>query len=291
MNVIVWGQAPLYGDAIYLKSGTLAVPILDRTYDVTVHAGSQTHPLEQMTVTIEGTQYDLPDTVAGEFIATTFQDIAVGDRELTFFFDDLGGFNDYMIMTALEIIEDPSPPLTLSITADSIREDGMTTATVSREDTSGLLVVDLLSNKMDEATVPAEVTIPDGATTSDPFAIFGQPDSTHDPDETVTISALADGFTIGTDSVIVTNIDPAPEFEAHYDFGPFGSPVATGFEMVTHTNPIWQPGADDLGSTARSLNDPFLSGYRLHEIGRDVRASARWHVRSNRARRGQDLRS
>ena len=38
----------------------------DGVYKVTVHAGDMLYSREQMAVTIEGTQYDLPDTVAGK---------------------------------------------------------------------------------------------------------------------------------------------------------------------------------------------------------------------------------
>ena len=65
----------------------------------------------------------------------------------------------------------PPPALSVSIVADSIGEDGTTTATVSREGTVGDLVVTLSSDKLDEATVPAEVTIADGQTTSAAFTI------------------------------------------------------------------------------------------------------------------------
>ena len=68
----------------------------------------------------------------------------------------------------------PLPALSVSIVDDSIAEDGTTTATVSREGTAGDLVVTLSSDKPDEATVPLQVTIPDGQTTSAAFTITGQ---------------------------------------------------------------------------------------------------------------------
>ena len=76
-----------------------------------------------------------------------------------------------MSLAGLEIVGDfgpPLPALSVSIVDDSIAEDGTTTATVSREGTVGDLVVTLSSDKPDEATVPLQVTIPDGQTTSAP---------------------------------------------------------------------------------------------------------------------------
>ena len=95
------------------------------------------------------------------------------------------------------------------------------------------------------------MAIPDGETTSPPFTITGQSDGTYDADETVTIRASADGFAAGSNTLVVTNIDPAPDFLGHYDFGPTSSVVAAGFELVTHTNAMWQPGANGLGSVDR----------------------------------------
>ena len=41
-------------------------------------------------------------------------------------------------------------------------------------------------------------------------------------------------------------------FEAHYDFGPVGSQVASGFELVTLANPMWQAGEGiEVGSEQR----------------------------------------
>ena len=72
---------------------------------MTVHAGDMLYSHEQMTVTIEGTQYNLPDTAAGQVIATTFQDVAVVDGSLTLFFKDMGGGNAYVALAGLEIVE------------------------------------------------------------------------------------------------------------------------------------------------------------------------------------------
>jgi hypothetical protein len=210
---------------------------------------------EQMAVTIEGTQYALPDTAAGEIRAASFQGIAVADGTLTLYFRDLGGPNPYVTLAGLEIVADATPalpPLLVSIMVEAMAEDGTTTATVSRSDTAGSLVVSLSSDKPDEATVPAEVVILEGQTTSAPFPITGQPDNVYDADETVTITAAAAGFSAGSDTVVVTNIDPSPGFEVHFDFGPAGSQVALGYTLVTHTNAMWQAGADGLGSIVRS---------------------------------------
>ena len=200
---------------------TLSVPVPDGRYDVTVHAGDMlpAYSHEKMVVTIEGTRYNLPDTVGGQVIATTCPDITVSDGQLTLLFQDWGGPNPYVTLAGLEIVEDvpTGPPLALSIAADSMDEDGTTTATLTREGTAGELVVDLSSDKPDEAMVPGQVTIPDGQTSSAAFTITGLPDGAIGSDETVTITGSAPGFTSGSDTLVVTNIDEPAFFEVHYE--------------------------------------------------------------------------
>ena len=80
-------------------------------YEVTVHGGDKTFGHDSMTVTIEGTQYDLPDTSPMQMISTTFADIAVIDGALTLFFEDQGGSNAYVTLIGLEIVGETGPPL------------------------------------------------------------------------------------------------------------------------------------------------------------------------------------
>ena len=55
----------------------------------------------------------------------------------------------------------------------------------------------------------------------------------------------------GSDTLVVTNIDPGPDFEAYLDFGPSNSQVADGFELVTLSDPRWQSDTDGLGNLQR----------------------------------------
>ena len=144
-----------------------------------------------------------------------------------------------MALAGLEIVEagPPLPSLSVSIVGGfncrGRDDDG---DGQPRRDV-GDLVVSLSSDKTDEATVPTQVTIPDGETTSAAFTITGQLDGVYDPDETVTITASPADSLPASDTLLVTNIDPAPASEFRYDFGPSGSAVAVGFELVTHTIP------------------------------------------------------
>jgi len=94
-----------------------------------------------------------------------------------------------------------------SITPSSITETGGTaTATITRNSSSGDLVVNLTSSDTGEATVPATITIADGATSAT-FTVTGVDDTIADGNQTVTITATANGFTTGTGTATVTVTD------------------------------------------------------------------------------------
>ena len=84
------------------------------------------------------------------------------------------------------------------------------------------------------------MTIPNGETTSVRFPITGQLDGVYDPDETVTITASSVGFKFGHDTLLVTNIDPAPS-RGSLRLWPDRDRRWLGFERVTHTDTRWSP--------------------------------------------------
>lgn len=100
----------------------------------------------------------------------------------------------------------PDPSLTLTIHAASIVElDGTTMGTVQRSTgTNGDLEVTLLTSDTGEATVPPNITIPDGSESAT-FQIIAVDDFLLDGTQTVTITASASGYVDGTDTVDVTD--------------------------------------------------------------------------------------
>ena len=81
--------------------------------------------------------------------------------------DGIGHWSRNLIADAVRIekLGSVTPTLTVAIAADSVSEaagTAATTATVTRTDTSGDLVVTLASDDTSEATVPSSVTILDG---------------------------------------------------------------------------------------------------------------------------------
>jgi Ca2+-binding RTX toxin-like protein len=93
------------------------------------------------------------------------------------------------------------------------------TGTVTRSATVGALTVELLSSDTSEATVPATVTIPDGADSVE-FAIASADDALVDGDRAVIITASATDFTSATVNLSVTDDEEAetpPEEEESSD--------------------------------------------------------------------------
>nr|WP_244329378.1 Calx-beta domain-containing protein [Tolypothrix sp. PCC 7910] len=109
----------------------------------------------------------------------------------------------------LNVVDNESPSLKLTIDRDVISETGTATATITRNtNTDSALVVNLNSSDTTEATVPNTVTIAAGQTSAT-FAITGVSDGISDGSQTVNITASATGLNSGTDSLEVTDINVA----------------------------------------------------------------------------------
>ena len=102
------------------------------------------------------------------------------------------------------------PTLSLAITESSISENGGTSlVTVSRNtSTVAPLTVDLASIDTGEATVPANVIIPAGQT-STTFTVTGVDEMLVDLTQNVQITASATGFRSGKDTLDISNDDSA----------------------------------------------------------------------------------
>ncbi len=93
--------------------------------------------------------------------------------------------------------------LTVTLADAAISENGAsTTGTVTRTDATGELTVSLASSDTSEATVPASVTILDGAATAT-FTVSSVDDTVVDGDQAVTVTATAAGYQSGAATVDV----------------------------------------------------------------------------------------
>ena len=110
-------------------------------------------------------------------------------------------------MDTVDVTDDELPILRLVIDEVTISENGGTaTGTVIRVGTNGDLDVNLTSDDIGEATVPAIVTIPDGETFVE-FTITGIDDAIVDGPQTVIIDANAPGFIGDSESLLITDDD------------------------------------------------------------------------------------
>ncbi|APZ90449.1 sodium/calcium exchanger 1 [Fuerstiella marisgermanici] len=111
---------------------------------------------------------------------------------------------------SLDVTDDDTPALTLSIFASAVSESAgpaATTATVTRNtDTTEALVVDLSSSDVTAATVTNSVTIAAGATSAT-FDISAVDDTLIDGTQTVTISASATVVYQGANTTIQASSD------------------------------------------------------------------------------------
>ena len=105
--------------------------------------------------------------------------------------------------------DDDGPALFVAVEKKLVAE-GLTPAmrgTVTRNtDPAAPLTVRLSSSDESEATVPATVTFPAGAT-SVKFPINTVPDDQPDGDQPVTVQAIATGYSTGEDNFIVSDLD------------------------------------------------------------------------------------
>jgi carboxypeptidase D len=105
-----------------------------------------------------------------------------------------------------------SAPLSVNIVPAALSEgSGMITGQATVALTSALasdLTVQLVSSRTDELTVPATVVLPAGAASA-PFDLTLLDDGVLDGVQTVTVTASAPGYTAGSDSVQVSDIQTA----------------------------------------------------------------------------------
>jgi hypothetical protein len=100
--------------------------------------------------------------------------------------------------------------LTLWLQDSQISENGgQTTAIVRRNniDLEQSLRVDLAGNNPTEALIPPIVVIPAGESQSLPFTVFAVDDNVFDGDQTVVISATANGYEPTSASLLVTDLE------------------------------------------------------------------------------------
>ena len=160
-------------------------------------------------------QQNLPTEFTDEQEVTwdTLDTISVTSGTLRVELSEAPEYN-YVVADAIRIkrLGEASPTVTVTVAADSVTEgDGAaaTTGTLSLGNaTSSDLIVNLNSDDTSEATVPASVTVRAGENSAT-FEIVAMDDNDSDGTQNVVITASADGFLDGSDTLEVTDDEPA----------------------------------------------------------------------------------
>jgi hypothetical protein len=113
----------------------------------------------------------------------------------------------FAVSGTIDVTDSEGLELTISAAAMS-EQGGSASATVRRSvsNVADALTVNLLSSDVSEAIVPSSVTIPAGQATAD-FVITAVDDALLDGTRTVIITASADGYGSGSDSIDVTDYE------------------------------------------------------------------------------------
>ncbi|MCO6455657.1 MAG: pre-peptidase C-terminal domain-containing protein [Pirellulaceae bacterium] len=207
-----------------------------------IHVNDLSSPL---TVTLAGdeTETGLPATVtipaqanSVEFDVDAIDDDLVDGTQLVQLTAAAAGF----LPGTAELAVTDHGDLRIVIAADSFFENAgpaAATATVTRsdgDDLSAALTVTLSSDQPDEATVPVSVLIPASATSA-VFNIAAVDDTQYDGTQTVTVTASADGFNGGSDTVAVRDHEIIPPALSSLP----GAPATLYLDFDGHTQSLW----------------------------------------------------
>jgi hypothetical protein len=188
-----------------VAEGTVATGTVERNTGtvgalvVTLSSSDDGEASVPTTVTIQDGQS------SAQFVVTGVEDGFVDGNQTVDITGSSDGFNSGVgIVSVLDV---DVPTLIVEIVADEVAENGVVTATVTRNtDTGTALTVDLASTDSQEAYVSPNVVIPTGAASAT-FDVYGQIDGIVDGTQTVLITANATDFVQGSDSIDVTDID------------------------------------------------------------------------------------
>ncbi|MCP4468205.1 MAG: DUF5011 domain-containing protein, partial [Halieaceae bacterium] len=171
---------------------------------------------------VDGTFWDTLDTV---YVAGGQLTVTVGATDVA---------NKFVVADAVRIeqLVQSTPTLVVQLDEEIVVEDaGTVSGLVSRgAETVGDLIVALTSNATAVGTVPATVTIPDGADAVS-FTLTVVDDALVDDDQNVIITATAAGYVDGSDSLLVED-DEFPPVQI-IDNGDAGFTEAGGFKERT----------------------------------------------------------
>src|SRR5262249_10586176 len=96
-------QSALNRDFVATQKSAFVVDVLNGTYRVTVTLGDARAAHDRMGVFLEGNKVASLSTAARQFVTRSFQ-VKVADRQLTLTLQDLGGRDQYVVLSALKVV-------------------------------------------------------------------------------------------------------------------------------------------------------------------------------------------
>src|SRR5262249_13123209 len=96
-------QSALNRDFVATQKSAFVVDVLNGTYRVTVTLGDARAAHDRMGRFLEGNKVASLSTAARQFVTRSFQ-VKVADRQLTLTLQDLGGRDQYVVLSALKVV-------------------------------------------------------------------------------------------------------------------------------------------------------------------------------------------
>lgn len=224
------------GQGTLTAAGTVTVSaIVDAPVIVALTSGDTTEITVPSTVTIPAGQ------TSATFDITVQQDTVIDGTQPALISAQVTGWTSGT--ASIDVLDDE--PHTMTITAATATEEGVVSIAgtiTTPAPVAASLVVDLSSNDITEATVPATVTIPAGQSSAT-FTISIVDDATADGAQTTTLSASAATFTTATRDLLVR------DNELHH------------FSFSTIADPQIRNVAFPVTILAKAIDDQTITGF------------------------------
>lgn len=233
-------------DLAYGTDLSFATNVPNGSYDVTLAIGDPaSYAHDQMALSLEGATVATINTAAGEVKTLTYR-VTVNDGQLSLRLRDLGGNDVYTVLNGLDVVwagPDPVGPRVVAATPgdtsmgpidrvtlmfdEAVQDGTFTLSDVSVAGPAGAIIptaVNRLTNMLYEVVFPAQTATGNYAVTVGPDIRDVAGNLMDQDGDGVPGETIQDRFT-----ALFTLVP----FVGWYDFGPAGSPVASGYRAVT----------------------------------------------------------
>ena len=276
-------------DFNFTSVGTFLVDVTPQpaVYDVTVTLGDGLATRDDMGIFLEGALVDTVTANAGQYAVNTYR-VTVSDGQLTLTVQDLGGSSNLVMINGVDIVQvglDSSGPRVVSTTPDTEAAGAMDKITVTFDETvdaatftaadvslSGPNGAINITGVNQISPVAFDVTFANQTTVGD-YVLNVGPDISDIAGNLMNQDGDANNGE-ATDDVFNKTIPlvTVPTFEAYFDFGTTGSPIANGYTRVAH-NTTYSAGLGH-GWTSGSIDSRDRGSYYGDDLERDFNHTA-----------------